>query len=123
MLTSDDKLNLKDAGMRFAWSIEHYTNKKLLNDPRYVKILMRMSGRRNGELQETILDYHLCTDEDFESFAPPTLDASRVLNSIQNDPERGLYCFDWDKLGDTIEIWGISQYEDFLYIDFELLPC
>ena len=50
MLTSDDKLNLKDAGMRFAWSIEHYTNKKLLNDPRYVKILMRMSGRRNGEL-------------------------------------------------------------------------
>ena len=65
----------------------------------------------------------MCTDEDFESFAPPTLDAARVLNSIQNDSERGLYCFDWDKLGDTIEIWGISQYEDFLYIDFVLLPC
>ena len=49
VLTSDDKLNLKEAGMRFAWTFEGYDYKELKNDPRYVKQLVRMSGRNNGE--------------------------------------------------------------------------
>ena len=108
VLSSEDKLNLKNANMRFAWTWEGYSDKKLRNDPRYVKQMVRLSGRSNGKLIETMLDYHLCTWEDFETFDPPTLDAERVLNKIMDDPERGLYCFDWDKLGETLEIWGVS---------------
>ena len=40
-----------------------------------------------------------------------------------NDPKRGLLCFDWEELGETLEIWGISQYEDYQYIDFAVVPC
>ena len=86
--------------MRFAWTFEGYSDKELKNDPRYVKFLMRLSGRQNGESKETIIDHHMCTEEDFKEFPPPTLDAERVLNSILEDPKRGLFCVDWDKLGD-----------------------
>ena len=65
----------------------------------------------------------MCTEEDFQHFAPPTQDSQRVLNSILSDPKRGLYCFDWEELSDTLEIWGVSQYEDFRYVDFALVPC
>ena len=37
VLTSEDRLNLKDAGMYFAWTWEGYNDKKLKDDPRYVK--------------------------------------------------------------------------------------
>ena len=61
VLTSEDTLNLKEAGMRFAWTFEGYSDKELKNDPRYVKQLVRMSGRAEGKSVETILDFHECT--------------------------------------------------------------
>ena len=67
-----------------------------------------MAGRKNGETHDIILPYHECTEEDFEHFAPPTLDSERVLNSILSDPKRGLFCLNWDELADTLEIWGVS---------------
>ena len=57
--------------MRFAWTFEGYSDKELKNDPRYVKQLIRMSGRKDGKSKETILPYHMCTEEDFKHFAPP----------------------------------------------------
>ena len=36
-LSSEDRLNLKESGMRFAWTFEGYSDKELKNDPRYVK--------------------------------------------------------------------------------------
>ena len=61
--------------MRFAWTFEGYGDKEVKNDPRYVKLLMRLSGRTDGKSHEIILDYHPCQDQDFMDFAPPTLDA------------------------------------------------
>ena len=123
VLTSEDRLNLKDAGMYFAWTWEGYNDKKLKDDPRYVKQLVRLSGRRQGKLKETILNYHKCTWEELEQFPDPTLDSGRVLNSIMKDEERALFCLDREALGDILEIWGVSQYDDFQYLDFALLPC
>ena len=40
-----------------------------------------------------------------------------------SDPKRGLFCFDWDKLANNLEIWGMNLYEDFRYIDIVLVPC
>ena len=122
-LGSSDVINLKDTGIRFAWSIEGYSDKKIKDDPRFVKTYVRLSGRRQGESQETMLDYHRCTWEDFESFAPPSNDAMNQLNSIMSDEGRGLYCLDWEKLGEILEIWGISQYDDFQYIELVMTPC
>ena len=74
-LTSKDVLNFKDRQLRFAWTFEGYVDKELKNDPRYVKLLMRLAGRAEGKSHETILDYHLCQEQDFKDFAPPTLEA------------------------------------------------
>ena len=37
---------------------------------------------------------------------------------------RGLYCFNWDQIGDELSIWGGSS-NDALYqrIEFGLVPC
>ena len=48
-LTSEDRLNLKEANMRFAWTWEGYGDKQLKNDTRFVKQLVRMSGRIGGK--------------------------------------------------------------------------
>ena len=56
------------------------------------------------------MEFHLCTEEDFKDFAPPTPDAQRILNAILSDPNRGLYCVDWERYGDFLSVWGISSY-------------
>ena len=48
-LTSDDKLNLEAQAMRFALTIEGYNDKEFKNDPRFVKFVMRVAGRKNSE--------------------------------------------------------------------------
>ena len=74
ILTSQDTLNLKDKNMRFAFSIEGFYDKELKNDPRYVKIIMRLAGKKNGENVDTLLDYHMCTEEDFREMPNATDD-------------------------------------------------
>ena len=37
ILNSDERLNLKAAGMRFAWTFEGYSDRIQKNDPRFVK--------------------------------------------------------------------------------------
>ena len=46
-----------------------------------------------------------------------------MLNKIINDPDRNLYCFDWEELKDEMVIYGVSSYTEFQYIDFALVPC
>ena len=61
-----EKLALPEKELYFAWSIEGYLDEELKDDPRYVKYIMRMRGRRNGIDFETLLDYHKCTPEELE---------------------------------------------------------
>ena len=123
VLTSDDQLDLMREGLRFAWTVEGYSDLKRKDDPRYVKLLMRIGGRKNGESIEEIIDFHRCTDEDFEEFAPPSADADRTLKKILKDEDRGLFCIDWEKFGQKMHIFGTSHYTDFRFIDVELVPC
>ena len=55
-----------------------------------MKILARIAGRNDNEYFEQILDFHNCTDEDFEHFYPPSQDAARMLKKIKKDPNRSL---------------------------------
>ena len=71
VLDSSDVVNLRQNGIRFAWSIEGYSDKELKNDPRYVKTYLRLAGRTEGASRETILEFHKCTWDDLKDFAPP----------------------------------------------------
>ena len=110
-------------GLRFAWTVEGYSDWKRKDDPRYVKLLMRIGGRKNGESIEEIIDFHRCTDKDFEQFAPPSADAEKTLKKIMQNEDRGLFCIDWEKFGKNMRIFGTSHYTDFRFIDVELVPC
>ena len=122
-LTSEQKLNLRDAGLRFAWTIEGYIDKKKKVDPRYVKYLVRTYGAKDGKTYEKIFDYHECTEEELKQFAPPTRDAEFLLKELQENQDRALFCIDWDKIGDEMVIYGEEHYIDYQIIDIVLVPC
>ena len=64
-------LNLNDKNYRIAFTIESYMSPKVQkNDPRYVKYLFRLYGKRNGVKYEKLLTYHNCTDADYDKFYP-----------------------------------------------------
>ena len=52
-----------------AFTMENYLTKETINDPAYVKWIVRMYGRNNGEYYEDILTYHKCTEEDYSQFS------------------------------------------------------
>ena len=93
------------------------------NDPRYVKNIVRLWGRKGGVAYEKILPYHVCTEEDYDLFAPPSAESVGMLESMKKDPDRGLYCFDWDKIGEEIDVWSVTEDDDYQRWEFVLLPC
>ena len=73
-------LNLNERDYRIAFTIESYLSpKKQKRDPRFVKYLFRLYGKRGGEYYEKILSYHNCTDEDYKEFYPPIKQSSKAL--------------------------------------------
>ena len=113
IFTSEDRLDLHSSGLRFAWAIEGYIDKTLKNDTQYVKTIIRMEGKTSGKRYEKLLDYHICTEDDFKDFAEPTPDAANMLKSYLSGKNRALYCFDWEQLRQEMQIWGSTTYDDF----------
>ena len=119
-------VNFKEHGLRFAFGIEG-RNRALMDDPRYVKWLVRALYKvGENERAERLLPYHRCTEADFDLFHTPSADSVPLFEAYRSNvgSDRGLYCFDWDKIGDVLSIWGGSS-NDALYqrIEFVLLPC
>ena len=61
-----ETVNLNEINFRLAFSYRSYNSKELVDDPRYVRWIVRMRGRRDGKDYEELLPYHKCTDIDFE---------------------------------------------------------
>ncbi len=73
----------------------------------------------DGSVNAITLPYHICNDEDYAMFHPPTKRAKDILIGIKEDPERRFYCVD-DSVDKTI--WGKAPAN---YRTFEVLwiPC
>ena len=77
------------------------------NDPRYVKLVAGIITHKDGDRSEKILNYHKCTQEDWNDFYP-TAESSQVqFDNIRNDENRGFNCLDWT--------------DDFLIYGYDLL--
>ena len=98
--------------MQFAFGVEGFIDKQLKDDPRFVKGLLRLFGNRDGIGYERLLPYHKCTDEDWQVFAPPAEDSESMFKTYRDNPDRNLFCIDWDKLEDELEIWGVEDDTD-----------
>ena len=68
--TEEDILNLNQMNFKIAFAVEGFVTKDLKYDPRYVKWIFRMYGKKNDEQFERILNHHICTDEDYAEFSP-----------------------------------------------------
>ena len=63
--------NLSEAGFRLAFSVRGFNSLELKDDPRYVKYLVRMYGKKEGRFFERIIPYHKCEESDWDKFPPP----------------------------------------------------
>ena len=69
-LTSEYQFEPLKNDFRIAFSVEGFRDKQLKNDPRYVKWIVRLYGKRDDVEYERILSHHLCTDADYDEFYP-----------------------------------------------------
>ena len=66
-----ESLNLNERKYRIAFTVESYLEPiEQKRDPKYVKYLFRLYGRKNGQEFERHVSYHNCTDADYEEFYP-----------------------------------------------------
>ena len=73
-----------------------------------------------------MLTPRICTQEDLDSFAPPSDKSSGKFEQIVSNPDRGFYCLDWDTPvanDEPLSIGGGWAYTDLSEIDFILAPC
>ena len=110
---------MKKAGYRMAFTFEA-RNGKRLDDPRYVKTLVRLRQQEDGVgSYQRLLDYHECTSDELNEFYPVSKSSEKLLQSITEDPNRSFYCIDWT---DDLEIYG-DLAQDSSFIEIFLTPC
>ena len=102
-----DVIDLNEINYRIAFSFVNSFDKKLRDDPRYVKILARSVRRIDGTLSETILGFHKCEEKDWEKFYPVTLKSQALFDKFEKDEDKGFYCLDWESENpDNLKIYG-----------------
>ena len=120
----EDKFNFRDNGLKFAFGIEGFIDQELKEDSRYVKYFARLYGFKDGVTYEKFIPVHHCTSEELDEFATPVSESVGLINAFKTQPKRNLYCIDWEKYGNEIEIWSTendeSSYQRFEYV---LMPC
>ena len=93
-----ETVNLNEIGFRFAFSYRRYgsgpSSHELIDNPDYVKYIVRYTGKRNGTGFEEILPYHKCTDADYAGFYPPAKNSLDDLKEIREEPKKNLFCLD-----------------------------
>lgn len=65
-------MNFNHTGLKIAFAVEDYVNRTGLDDPNYVIWDVRIKKSLNNIVTVEPLKIHKCTDEDFDSFYPPS---------------------------------------------------
>lgn len=94
MLDLEETVTLKEINFRMAFTLENYLTQETTNDPRYIRWIVRMYGRNNGEWYEDILPFHKCTEEDFKEFSKIDQLSIAAFREMLNKENRGFYCLD-----------------------------
>ena len=89
-----ETVDLNKIGFKVAFSFRESKSHVLLNDPHYVKWIVRRTGMRSGTSFEETLPYHKCTEADFDGFDPPSKRSHEAIKEIREDPNKSLFCLD-----------------------------
>ena len=77
-----------------AFSLENYVSAEMKNDEKYIKIFVRMVGKRNGDGFSREVKTHMCTEADYAKFLPVSESSAFILNELKTNEKRGLWCLD-----------------------------
>ena len=94
---------------------------KLRVDPRYVKFYVRATGKKNGVATQRAIHFHRCTNADLDSFDPVESTSADLLTSVTTDPDRGLFCIEWDKA--DVNLHGNENKSNYEILEILVLPC
>ena len=106
-MTINNPLNLNKIDFRAAFAFVGFTDEELKNDPRYVRYIFRITGKKDDEYFERILPHHVCTEEDYAVFSPIQSHYKEVLDNAKK--KEGFLCLDWD---DTDPIYSYGREEE-----------
>jgi len=67
---TSETVNFNEINWNMAFSIENMESRDAINDPRYVKWIVRLYEKHGEVLSERLLPFHSCTAEDYEKFYP-----------------------------------------------------
>ena len=113
--------NIRDEKWRIAFSLEDYLTSKLKADERYIKFFVRATGKKDGVPTQRSLPFHRCTDADLGGFLPVEPTSVELLTAITTDPDRGLFCIEWDK--SEVNLHGNENKKNYEILEIMVLPC
>ena len=114
------KLDLNAVRFKQAFSVEGYLDKEMKDDPRYIKFIPRIYGKKQGVRYQEVIPFHKCTEEDWLEFYEPAKGTEDQLSQVRDDPKRGMYCLDHPE---NFEINGNENNSEFQYVDILVVPC
>ena len=62
------RLDLKEINFKMAFSIEGFLDQEAKDDPRYVKYIVRIFGKKDGVEYQEMIPFHKCEEKDWEKF-------------------------------------------------------
>ena len=119
--TEADKFNVQEEKWRIAFAFEDYLTSKNKIDPRYVKFFVRATGKLEGEEVVRAIPFGKCTESDLAEFLPVEPSSAPLLEKLTTDPERGLYCIDWEKA--DLNLHGNENKKNYQILEIMVLPC
>ena len=111
VIPPDEEFHFAENGF-FAFGVEGYVDGLPRDDPRYVKMFLRLVGRADGKTYEHLLSYRKCHSEDYADMVTSNPSSAALIEQYRTDPEKSLNCIDWSTLGKHIAIWGTQSKKD-----------
>ena len=118
---ADVTVKVNEIGFRMAFSLENYLTRDTVDDPRYIKWLVRMYGRNNGEWYEEILPYHKCTPEDYSEFSPLDNLSHKIFDAVNKNEKRDFYCL--DEWPENMMLGGEQEADTYRRLEVIFTPC
>ena len=120
-IANDEVLSLRDMNFMMAFTLESYFTGESFDDPRFVKWAASIVVSVDGVFEPREVPIFPCRDEDYAKFYPLDERSSPKLEQTLRDPNRELYCIDWEEA--NVELYGLESTGNFAFLQIAAVPC
>ena len=123
---ASEEVDLYESSVHFAFGVEGYVDGELKDDSKFVKYLVRMYGKIEGEKFERFVTHHECTADDLDLMGKPAPESAHLIEQYKARTNgKRLFCLDQDqfKNGEPLSVWGTEYSANYQRFEFILAPC